>query len=88
MTSNPIRNHICSHCGTIGNGYITYDSGFEFNCYCCSTIDPLQPHEVPPELRAMKGRYSINCLKSNGIPQANFPSFVTSPNMRRGGNGL
>jgi len=36
MTNNPIRLHICTHCGTAGNGYITYDNGFEFNCYCCS----------------------------------------------------
>ena len=79
MTNNPIRLHICTHCGTAGNGYITYDNGFEFNCYCCSKVDPLQPHEVPPELWAMKARYSINCLKSAGsVAQSNFPRNINS----------
>ena len=66
MSMNPIRNHICSHCGTAGNGYITYDSGFEFNCYYCSKVDPLQPHEVPPELQSQKYRYAEHVLKSAG----------------------
>jgi uncharacterized protein YlaI len=88
MTSNPIRKHLCTHCGHFGQGYIEYNDGFEFHCWLCSNVDKIPNSEIPPELKAQKGRYSVTCLKSNGIPQANFPSFVTSPNMRRGGNGL
>ena len=79
MSMNPIRNHICSHCGTAGNGYITYDSGFEFNCYYCSKVDPLQPHEVPPELQSQKYRYAEHVLKSAGsVAQSNFPRNINS----------
>ena len=64
---NPIRSHICGHCGTTGDGYITWDSGFEFNCYCCSNVEPLKPDEITPELRAQKYLYAEHVLKSRKV---------------------
>ena len=62
MTNNPIRLHICTHCGTAGNGYITYDNGFEFNCYCCSNVEPLKANEITPELKMQKYKYAEHVL--------------------------
>jgi len=65
MTNNPIRSHTCSHCGTTGNGYITFDNTWEFNCYCCSKVDVLKPSEIPPQVD--KRYYSINVLKPRKV---------------------
>ena len=67
MTSNPIRVHICGHCGTAGNGYITYDSGFDFNCYSCSNVEPLKPNEITPEFRRQKYLYAEHVLKTRKV---------------------
>jgi len=67
MTSNPIRSHICSHCGTAGNGYMTFDNGWEFNCYCCSNVDKMNPTEIPPQVD--KRYYSVNVLQSSNVFQ-------------------
>ena len=76
MTINPIRRHICSHCGTAGNGYFSWDNTWEYNCYCCSCVDKIPDSEIPPEIQGVKGRYSVNVLKSCGIPQSNFPHYT------------
>ena len=76
MTVNPIRHHLCRHCGHYGQGYVEYNNGFEFHCWLCSNVDVIPDNEVPPELLAQKGRYSINVLKSCGIPQSNFPHYT------------
>jgi hypothetical protein len=65
MTNNPIRSHTCSHCGTTGNGYITFDNTWEFNCYCCSKVDILKPNEIPQGVD--KRYYSINVLKTRKV---------------------
>ena len=75
MSMNQLR-HICSHCGTISNGYYTYDSGWEFNCYLCSCVDKIPDKLIPPELQSLKYKYSVNILKSSGIPQSNFPHYT------------
>ena len=69
MTINSIRRHICSHCGTIANGYFTYDGGWEFNCYCCSCVDKIPDSEIPPEIQRLRGRYSVNVLQSSNVFQ-------------------
>ena len=77
MSINPRSTHICSHCGRTGNGYITYENGFEFNCYCCSCVDKLLDSEIPPELMSQRYKYSVNVLKSCGaVAQGNFPKFI------------
>ena len=78
MTNNPIRQHLCRHCGYYGQGYIEYDQGFEFHCWLCSNVDPLKDDEIPPELQMLKGRYSVNVLQSCGaVAQGNFPKFIS-----------
>ena len=84
-------NQICRHCGKAGQGNVEYNADekqWVFHCWLCSCETPIPNKLIPPELQSQKNRYSEHVLSSNGIPQANFPSFVTSPNMRRGGNGL
>jgi hypothetical protein len=71
-----ITNFICPHCGRTGQGYLTWDREFEFNCYCCSCVSSIPDKEIPPELMSQKHRYSVNVLKSNGIPQSNFPRYT------------
>ena len=71
MTSNPHIDIIpCPRC--IG-GNMFYDMNLhEYNCVQCGYS------------RQMDNKYfRQSILHSNGIPQANFPSFVTSPNANR-----
>jgi len=76
MSMKTLR-HICSHCGTISNGYWSYDGGWDFTCYCCSCIDRVPDKLIPPELQTLKGRYSTNVLKSAGaVAQGSFPHYT------------
>jgi len=75
MSMKPLR-HICSHCGTISNGEWSYDSGWEFSCYCCSCVDKIPDKLIPVELQGLKSRYSVHVLKSSGaVAQGNFPKY-------------
>jgi len=69
MTTNPIRKHLCRHCGHYGQGYVEYNNGFEFHCWLCSNVDVLAENEIPPELQALKHRYSVNVLQSSNVFQ-------------------
>ena len=76
MSINPILRHTCSHCGHTGQGYFTFDNGWEFNCYMCSCVDKIPDKEIPPEVQMLKPRYSINVLKSGGaVARGSFPKF-------------
>jgi len=68
MSMSQLR-HICSHCGTISNGYYSYDAGWEFNCYLCSCVDKIPDKLIPPELQLLKGKYSVNVLQSSNVFQ-------------------
>ena len=71
-----LSNFICPHCGRTGQGYVTFDFGWEFNCYCCSCVSKIPDNEIPPELQSQKYKYSEHVLKSSGgVAQGNFPKY-------------
>jgi hypothetical protein len=65
----------CPHCGCTAQIYLEYHFGWEATCYQCGCIFPIPANEIPPELD--KRKYSVPTLQSDGIPQGNFPKFMT-----------
>ena len=74
-----LSNFICPHCGRTGQGYLSYDHSWEFNCYCCSCVSTIPDKEMPPNLD--KRQYSEHVLKSSGgVAQGNFPRYNDNGN--------
>lgn len=73
----------CKKCGTTGQGNVEFnsdDNQWVFHCWLCGQETPIPDNQIPARLQSQKYRYAEHVLKSNGVPQGNFPHYLTKNN--------